>query len=228
MKNKPTSTKSKILSTTLDLLNKQGLSNVKMRDVSNTLGISIGNLTYHYPKWENLMDGILIQFYEDIKGVYYFFPKKMSEVVEYIERIYDLQMKYTFFFSNIHIFFQQFPKYKDMEEEFFVNRMTVMREAFDKMIEKNYLYPKSSEHNYDLLVKTTWLILSGWYSFSVIFKEEKYNITKKEFFFTVWGIYSCHLTESGKEIIRKSYTKLLYKKEPNLWKMRNNNAQVQF
>lgn len=212
MKNKSTSTKNKILNTTLDLLNKQGLSNVTMRDVSNALGISIGNLTYHYPKWENLMDGILILFYKDIKDIYKFFPKETSEVVEYIECIYELQMKYTFFFSNIHIFFQQFPKYKDMEEEFFVTRMAVMREAFDKMIQKNYLHPESPEHNYDLLVKITWLILSGWYSFSVIFKEAKHKITKREFFLTVWSIYACHLTDSGKERIRKSYIELLYKR----------------
>lgn len=212
MKNKSVNTKNKIIDTTLILLNTKGLNNVKMRDISNTLGISIGNLTYHYPKWENLIDGILNHFYDDIKNVFNHFPKEVSEVVEYVDRIYEIQMKYTFFFSSIHLFFQQFPQYKEMQEEFFVTRMKVMRESFDTMIEKNYLYPESHQHNYDLLVKTTWLILSGWYSFSVIFNDEKYNITKKEFFLTVWHIYACNLTELGRKRITKSYVELFSKR----------------
>ena len=66
MKIKPVTTKVKIKEITLNMLNERGLSNVKMRDVSDDMKISIGNLTYHYPKWENLIDEIFGQFQEDI------------------------------------------------------------------------------------------------------------------------------------------------------------------
>ena len=79
----------------------------------------------------------------------------------------------------------------------------------EKLVEKKYLYPAGCEHNYDLLVKNTWLILSGWYGFSMIFKNTKYTITKEEFFVSIWNMYVYHLTESGKEIVRKSYADLI-------------------
>jgi len=209
MKQKPVTTKKKILDTAISMLNELGLSNVKLRDVSQALHISIGNLTYHYPKWENLMDDIFGQFQGDINQLYDFFPKDISEVVTYIERIYEIQLKYAFLFSNFYIFFQQYPKYKAVEEDFFINRMKIMREALEKLVEKKYLYPAGCEHNYDLLVKNTWLILSGWYGFSMIFKNTKYTITKEEFFVSIWNMYVYHLTESGKEIVRKSYADLI-------------------
>ena len=79
MKQKPVTTKTKILDTAINMLNELGLSNVKLRDVSQALHISIGNLTYHYPKWENLMDDIFGQFQSDINQLYDFFPKDISE-----------------------------------------------------------------------------------------------------------------------------------------------------
>lgn len=205
MKQKPLTTKNKILDTALSMLNERGLSNVKLRDVSQALQISIGNLTYHYPKWENLIDDIFAEFQAEINRLYNYFPQDISEVVSYIERIYEIQIKYAFLFSNFYIFFQQFPKYKVIEEDFFISRMKTMRKALEKLIEKKYLHPAGCEHNYDLLVKNTWLILSGWYGFSMIFKDTKYAITKEEFFLSIWNMYVYHLTDSGKEIVRKSY-----------------------
>ncbi len=211
MKQKSVTTKTKILDTAVVMLNERGLSNVKLRDVSQALQISIGNLTYHYPKWENLIDDIFGQFQSDINQLYDFFPKDISEVVTYIERIYEIQIKYAFLFSNFYIFFQQFPKYKATEEDFFISRMKTMRDALERLIEKNYLYPAGCEHNYDMLVKNTWLILSGWYGFSMIFKDTKYAITKEEFFLSIWNMYVYHLTDAGKKIVKKTYTDLINK-----------------
>jgi|GEM_PF-971428 len=215
MKNKPLTTKNKILEVTLEMLNNRGISNLKMRDVSQELKISVGNLTYHYPKWENLIDDIISQFMLEINELYNYFPTDISEVVKYIERIYKIQIRYAFLFSNLYVFFQLFPKYKEMEEDFFHLRMQSMREALDKLIEKDYLYPTSCEHNYDLVVKNTWLLLSGWYSFSMMFKDTRYAITKEEFFLSIWNMYVYHLTENGKKIVRKSYADLIETKKNN-------------
>jgi len=213
MKQKTETTRSKILDITLQLLNERGLSNVKMRDVSKQLNISIGNLTYHYSKWENLIDDIFNQFQGEVNQLYEYFPTDITEVVEYIEKIYEVQIRYAFLFSNFYIFFQQFPKYKSIEEEFFLSRMQIMRKALDKLIQKNYLYPACCEHNYDLLVKNTWLVLSGWYSFSMIFKNTSYAITKEEFFLSIWNMYIYHLTDEGKKIVKASYSTFISKQK---------------
>ncbi len=199
-------TKEKILYQTIELLNQKGISNVKMRDVSETLNISIGNLTYHYPKWKNLINAVFKKFQKDIQKLYLYFPKDISEIVNYIGHIYDIQIKYSFIFSNYHLFFETYPEYNIKKEEFFHERMVIMREALQKLINKNYLLSPGTEHNYDLLVKNTWLILSGWYGFSKMFEGTKYSISKEEFFLSLWNLYVHHLTQEGKEIIKKSFS----------------------
>lgn len=220
MKTKALTTKEKIREKTIEMLNEKGISNVKMRDVSKALNISIGNLTYHYPKWENLMDDIIENFLENVDELYQYFPKDISEVVWYIGRIYDIQMRFAFIFSNYHIFFDMYPKYNAKKEEFFYFRMKVMRDALQRLIDKKYLYPENEQHNYDLLVKNTWLILSGWYSFSKMFEGTFYAIDKEEFFLSLWNLYVYHLTETGKEIVKKSFDD--YAKD-NLIQLNNKN-----
>lgn len=205
MTSKKQTTKNKILETTIELLNEKGISNVTMRDVSQKLDISVGNLTYHYPKWELLIDDIFIRFQADIEEMYKVYPYDISEVVAYINKIYAIQIKYTFLFSNFYIFFRLYPKYKEIKDAFFHQRMIALREALQRLEEKDFLYPADKKHNYDLLVKNTWLVLSSWYGFSVMFSGSSYAFTKEEFFLSMWNLYVHHLTLKGKNVVRRSY-----------------------
>ena len=52
------STKERILNIAVDLFNSKGFVNVTMRNLADELGISLGNLTYHFKKKEDLMEAI--------------------------------------------------------------------------------------------------------------------------------------------------------------------------
>lgn len=207
MQPKPIKTRQRIQEKTIELLNARGLSNVTMRDVSGALNISPGNLTYHYPKWESLMDDIFTGFQKGMSEVYDHFPTDISEVASYIERIFNLQAEYAFIFSDFYIFFLQNPIYDNIKVEFFQERMTIMREALQRLVVKKYLYPASDEHNYDLLVKNTWLLLSGWHGFSKVLKDTSYAFKKEDFFLSIWNLYAHHLTPRGQVLVRQSYRK---------------------
>lgn len=208
MQTKPGKTRSRIQDKTIELLNAKGLSNVTMRDVSGALNISPGNLTYHYPKWENLMDDIFSGFQDGMSNVYDHFPGDISEVASYIERIFNLQMEYAFIFSDFYIFFLQNTRFNKVKNAFFQERMTIMRDALQRLVVKKYLYPESDEHNYNLLVKNTWLFLSGWYSFSMVLKDTSYAFRKEDFFLSIWNLYVHHLTPRGQVVVRQSYRQL--------------------
>lgn len=52
-------TKEKILECARTLFNEKGYQNVKMRDISNLLEISVGNLTYHFRRKEDLLKALM-------------------------------------------------------------------------------------------------------------------------------------------------------------------------
>ncbi len=54
-------TKDKILKEALRLFNERGLSQVGVREIARSLDISVGNLSYHFPKKEDLIMELLSQ-----------------------------------------------------------------------------------------------------------------------------------------------------------------------
>lgn len=54
-------TKEIILKTALDLFNKEGLSKVTLRTIANKMGISQGNLNYHFKKRETIIEALYKQ-----------------------------------------------------------------------------------------------------------------------------------------------------------------------
>ena len=53
--------KKEILYQAKKLFNEKGYSHVTMRDISDSLGISVGNLTYHYAKKQDILQAIMTE-----------------------------------------------------------------------------------------------------------------------------------------------------------------------
>ncbi|NIJ46057.1 AcrR family transcriptional regulator [Wenyingzhuangia heitensis] len=59
-------TKQKILKTSLDLFNQQGLYKVTLRRIAKEINISQGNLNYHYKKREDIIETLYFSLVADI------------------------------------------------------------------------------------------------------------------------------------------------------------------
>lgn len=53
------STKERILAASLALFNERGYGNVTMRMIADFLSISVGNLTYHFPKKQDIVNALM-------------------------------------------------------------------------------------------------------------------------------------------------------------------------
>ncbi|GAA3580499.1 TetR/AcrR family transcriptional regulator [Snuella lapsa] len=59
-------TKAVILDVALELFNNQGLSKVTLRTIANKMGISQGNLNYHFKKREDIIEALYFQLVKNI------------------------------------------------------------------------------------------------------------------------------------------------------------------
>ena len=59
-------TRDRILEVALDLFNTEGLSQVKLRTIANKMGISQGNLNYHFKKREDIVEALYAQLVDNI------------------------------------------------------------------------------------------------------------------------------------------------------------------
>ncbi|MCB0569368.1 MAG: TetR/AcrR family transcriptional regulator [Phaeodactylibacter sp.] len=97
-------TKGRILARAIALFNDQGVYQVGVRDIARELGISPGNLSYHFPKKEDLINEIMKLLSEENDQCYkHFFSGEVSlyRYLKLLRSIYNVQYTYRCIYLNI-------------------------------------------------------------------------------------------------------------------------------
>ncbi|HAX73605.1 MAG TPA: TetR/AcrR family transcriptional regulator [Firmicutes bacterium] len=101
-------TKDEILKVAIELFNEKGYHQVKMRDISQALNISVGNVTYHYKKKQMILNEIMNQSFELLKR---------DKVVESFQDYFEFNQKILqtieankFYFNN-KVIYDEHPEF---------------------------------------------------------------------------------------------------------------------
>lgn len=117
-------TRDKIIQASIALFNEQGERNVTTNHIAADLGISPGNLYYHFRNKED----IIVSIYEEYARNMLIdsFPKVSPEikpldaVILYMDTVFQVISKYRFFYSNLPVLLAKSPrlheKYVDVQE----------------------------------------------------------------------------------------------------------------
>lgn len=202
-------TKDKILETSLLLFNEQGVDNVTVRDIAKEIGISHGNLCYHFANVEE----IVYKLYENLVAE---LDVMMSEVQS--ENI-NLELLYT---STRHIF-TIFYKYKFLMLDFVnimrkINRiqthyqqlMVMRRQQFGFMINnlvaRGIFKPELFENQYSYVMSLYTIVADFWIGHSEIFYQGETDEAKITHYLKIY-FYSAtaYLTEEGLKEFHKLF-----------------------
>lgn len=110
-------TRDKIIHASIDLFNEQGERNVTTNHIAAHLGISPGNLYYHFRNKED----IILSIYEEYARTLLLdiFPVVSSEVkaldalILYMDAVFQAMMKFRFFYSNLPVLLAKSPSLKE-------------------------------------------------------------------------------------------------------------------
>ena len=115
-------TREKIMNEATKAFNKSGFSAVNLFELANTLGISRGNLTYHFKDKESLLKGISDQMWDKIEK-----ERAKSRQLPSFENLHNevqlyfkFQKQYSFIFQDPHVLNNQMlrKKFKEMTSHF--------------------------------------------------------------------------------------------------------------
>ena len=100
-----TTTREKILKTSLGLFNKKGIDQVSIRDITSKLKISVGNLNYYFPSKNDIVHALCLECIGKVdEAVQEFFIHPTYTVFETIYKqtdlIFSIQLQYSFIFKN--------------------------------------------------------------------------------------------------------------------------------
>ena len=112
-------TEEKIKSKGLDLFNQFGVRNITLRQISHELGISYGNVTYHFSNKSKLLDSL----YEDMNikltqlhSMLQPDEKLLKFVLKLPDYNFDITLEYLFFYKDFLELKRNYPEFYEKVE----------------------------------------------------------------------------------------------------------------
>lgn len=186
-------TKEKIILEATKAFNKNSFGAVSLHEIANQLGISRGNLTYHFKDKDLLLEAISDQMWQKIEA-----ERAKSRKLPSFENLHNevqlymkFQKEYAFIFLDNHVL-----NHSKIKKQFRDMMNTTIRDnkaAIAFAIQLGNMKPEPIPGLYNNLAFNTWMISFFWKSQQMIRGEKNQKDGEK----LLWSLIIPHLTEKG-------------------------------
>jgi len=195
-------TREKILLQTLDLFNQKGVDQVSVLEISQTMGISYGNLTYHFKKKDDLVQALYVQMQHELDAAINHLVQRIFEETYYLKLVNELLQvtwKYRFLYLSINSLMNQYPFIREGEKSYSATRNKILNRGKKYLIDEGYLKPESDSH-YELLIRNLNMILYAWIVDAELFHEGEVAAKIDDYATLFYGIALTNVTEKGRTL----------------------------
>ena len=195
-------TREKILLQALDLFNQKGVDQVSVLEISQTMGISYGNLTYHFNKKDDLVHALYMQMQHELDVAINHLVQRIFEETYYLKLVNELLQvtwKYRFLYLSINSLLNQYPFIREGEKSYSATRNKILNRGKKYLIDEGYLKPESDSH-YELLIRNLNMILYAWIVDAELFHEGEVAAKIEDYATLFYGIALTNVTEKGRTL----------------------------
>jgi len=168
-------TKQRIVDTALHLFNSQGLSKVTLRTIAKEMGISQGNLNYHYKKREDIIEEIYFRLVKEMDEN----MSKMKESQIGLPLMADISasvmknsFKYRFFFLDFSLIIRENNKIRKHYKALVEIRELQILSLFELMVQSGLLRSEQLPNEFKNLYKRFQIFGDFWMASAKIEKEQ--------------------------------------------------------
>ncbi len=158
-------TRERIADAALALFNADGPHAVSTRHVASRLGISPGNLYYHFGNKEE----IVLHLYERIEAQLEAIlappagrEQTFDEVLGYLDAIFAHLWEFRFFYRELNSLLREVPGLKERYRELAGRVLARSRAIFAGMVEHGWM--DATDEHLDLLATNAWIVLTQWFT----------------------------------------------------------------
>jgi len=207
-------TKDKIIQGSIELFNKQGERNVTTNHIAAHVGISPGNLYYHYNNKDDIIRSIYKLYEKNLDKM--FQPQEsssmgMDEMMFYLDRVFYSMWQFRFFYANL-------PDILARDDELHQRYLVAQKRLYSRMMMilqeiRTQGFMTLDDDMIEDLSHTLKLVFTFWVSYQ--YTQTQAEITRStisEGVLKVIGIFKGYLTPSGLEYmagLEQDYVQLL-------------------
>lgn len=189
-------TKEKILLASIKLFNEHGVANVRLQQIADETGISVGNLAYHYRNKEAIVSSVYDKLFEDFRHIlsHYLQSPSFSDFDIQIVHYFDFFKTYRFYVTDLFSSEHPLPDIK-AEWQLFMNKMILqIRSRIDFHVNRGELLPESSQGTYNLIAESIWMTVVFWIPQQIMRNKP---VTEACFRSAVWNHLKPYFTQKG-------------------------------
>jgi AcrR family transcriptional regulator len=151
-------TKQKILDASLQLFNENGINNVRLQQIADETGISVGNLAYHFNNkeaiTESLINNVIDCLQESLKK--YGTHESLIDLDLFFKEFYKLCIEFRFFNFDILEIKRNFPDTYQSLQPLFNKVKLQLERRFELFLQQRLL---QKEANLKYIAADTWLFM---------------------------------------------------------------------
>jgi AcrR family transcriptional regulator len=207
-------TKDKIIQGAIELFNSQGERNVSTNHIAAHLGISPGNLYYHYRNKDDIIRSIYKLYEKNLDQM--FQPQHpdsvgMDEMMYYVDRVFYSMWRFRFLYANL-------PDILARDNELHQRYLVAQKRLYQRMITslqemREQEYISLDDEMINDLAHTLKLVVTFWISYQhTQTQQEITQSTISEGVLKVICIFKGYLSDKGRvhiEEIEKNYRELM-------------------
>jgi AcrR family transcriptional regulator len=194
-----TETKDRIIQASIRLFNIHGVSKVTLRQIAAEIGISHGNLAYHYKNTEVVLHEIYTRMEAEMATAVYPAHGKV-DLVYYnalLYRISDFQRRHRFFYMDMLEITRRYPELIQRYRATIVVRREQTRQLFESLLAQKFLKPEPEPGFYLSLAHAIWVMSTFWLQQEKILGPEHPAVRAGNDIQHIWEILLPHLTRKG-------------------------------
>jgi AcrR family transcriptional regulator len=168
MQQRTLDTREKILRTAHQLFNEQGVENITVRHIAAACGISHGNLCYHFPNTDIIVEHLYRQLVQDMDQLVHEAMQAPELSVAFIRRYsrrgFETLYEYRFLMLDFVGLLRRIPAIRTDYQQLRIQRQTQFRMMFDALVEVGILHPEPIPGQFEQLAAA--MIMLGDYFIS--------------------------------------------------------------
>jgi len=164
----PRQTAERIVASALGLFNRFGEPNVAATMVAADLGISPGNLYYHYPGKEDIVNHLFGQYLNDLQAL---LPasqdvKDLEDAWFFMHSLFELVWRYRFLYRDLNDLLSKYRQLEQQVKQVLANKHAAFLTLLKRMTDQGLLTQNATER--DSSATQRLVMLTWWLSYEYV------------------------------------------------------------
>jgi AcrR family transcriptional regulator len=187
-----------ILEASIKLFNAEGVTRVSLRRIADEIGISHGNLAYHYKNKSEILDAIYTRMQEEMDDAVYppgnLTLRHYHELLKRMSRFHD---QYRFFYLDMLEITRCYPRVIERYRKTVATRFEQHDLLMADLIGKGLIKPEPEPGFYRAQFRSIWVMSTFWLQHKAILGEDHPVLDAGSDIRHVWEVMLQHLTAKG-------------------------------